>query len=208
LDTENPTVYVIDDDESVRKLLTKLITSIDLKVKAYDSAREFLDSAHPSQPSCLILDVRMPGLSGLDLQERLAAAGISLPIIFISGVASVPASVQAMKAGAVDFFEKPFDNQKLLDSVQRALDKSRADLTSRTETDEIRARAETLTPREREVFALVVTGAPNKLIAAELGASEQTIKIHRARVMHKMNAQSFADLIRMSEKLALPAPRR
>jgi FixJ family two-component response regulator len=175
VDEEMPVVYVIDDDPSMRQLLTKLIASIGLEARTYDSAREFLADARRGGPSCLVLDVRMPGLSGLDLQERLAAADISIPIIFVSGVASVPASVQAMKAGAVDFFEKPFDNQKLLDAVQRAL---------------------------------VVTGAPNKLIAAELGTSEQTIKIHRARVMRKMNAQSFADLVRMSERLTLPAPRR
>ena len=198
-----PVVYIVDDDPFVIKLLNQLIRSVGLEVESFASADDFLAQAHAPGPSCLILDLRMPGLSGLDLQERLAEAGVSIPIIFITGFGSVSVSVRAMKAGAVDFLEKPFENQVLIDTVHRAIEKSVCETRCRIEIDELRRRVETLTQREREVFTLVVTGAPNKQIAAELGLSEKTVKFHRARVMHKMRAQSIAELVQMAGRIPL-----
>jgi RNA polymerase sigma factor (sigma-70 family) len=196
----NPIVFIVDDDESVRKALARLITSVGLKVEAFSSAIEFLKRDHYDGPSCLVLDIRMPGLSGLDLQAELAKAQRTLSIVFITGHGNIPMSVQAIKAGAVDFLEKPFDEQALLDAVHLGIQKDRAAKENLAELKEIQECVESLTPREREVFALVVTGMLNKQIAFEMGISEKTIKVHRARVMQKMQAESLADLVRLAEK--------
>jgi FixJ family two-component response regulator len=198
-------VYIVDDDPSIRSLLTKLVQSIELPVEAFASSQEFLSRARPEEPSCIILDVRMPGLSGLDLQERLVQSGIDIPVIFITGFGNVPQSVRAMKAGAVDFLEKPFENQALLDAVNRALERSRLALQHRSELREIRDRIKSLTPREYEVFVRIAAGLANKQVADTLAISEKTVKIHRARVMQKMQARTFAELVRMAEKLNLVA---
>jgi RNA polymerase sigma factor (sigma-70 family) len=196
----DPIVFIVDDDESVRKSLERLIISVGLKVETFSSAIEFLKRDSYHGPACLILDVRMPGLSGLDLQAELAKAQRTLSIVFITGHGNIPMSVQALKAGAVDFLEKPFEEQDLLDAVNLAIQKDRLAKEKLAELREIQERVESLTPREREVFALVVTGMLNKQIAFDLGISEKTIKVHRARVMQKMQADSLADLVRMSEK--------
>ena len=200
---QRPVVYVVDDDPSIRSLLIKLIRSIGLPVEAFSSSQEFLSSTRPEGPACLVLDVRMPGLSGLELQERLVQSGVDIPVIFITGYGSVPQSVRAMKAGAVDFLEKPFENQALLDAVNRALDRSRVSLGHNLELREIHDRIKSLTPREHEVFVRVAAGLANKQVADELALSEKTVKIHRANVMRKMQAPTFAELVRMAEKLNL-----
>jgi FixJ family two-component response regulator len=194
-------VYVVDDDESVRRALARLIRGAGHGVETFASAAAFLESPAATHPACLVLDVRLPGASGLDLQSALAEAGRSMPIIFITGYASVPMSVRAMKSGAVDFLQKPFDDQELLDSIQRALARDRAARAARAERDVVQHRLDTLTPRERQVLALVVRGLLNKQIAGELGAAEKTIKIHRGRVMRKMGADSVASLVRMVQKV-------
>ena len=193
-------VYVVDDDASVRKALARLIGSVGLTVRTFGSAQEFLDEDRPDRAACLILDVRMPGLSGLDLQERLSGTRRPIPIIFISGHANVPTSVRAMKAGAVEFLEKPFDEQKLLDAIRQGLERSSRERATKKERSGIRRRVDTLTPREREVFSLVVTGMLNKQIGSALGTSEKTIKVHRARVMKKMKAGSLAELVRLADR--------
>ena len=198
-----PTVFIVDDDESVRKSLARLITSVGLKVEMFSSATDFLKREPYDGPACLVLDVRMPGLSGLDLQAELSKADHMPSIVFISGHGNIPMSVQAVKAGAIDFIEKPFDEQTLLDAVHLAIQKDRRAKTEQTKLREIHERVESLTPREREVFALVVTGMLNKQIAFEMGISEKTIKVHRARVMQKMQAASLADLVRLAEKAGL-----
>jgi FixJ family two-component response regulator len=200
---QRPVVYVVDDDPSIRSLLIKLIRSIGLPVEAFSSSQEFLSSTRPEGPACLVLDVRMPGLSGLELQERLVQSGVDIPVIFITGYGSIPQSVRAMKAGAVDFLEKPFENQALLDAVNRALDRSRGSLGHNLELREIHDRIKSLTPREHEVFVRVAAGLANKQVADELALSEKTVKIHRANVMRKMQAPTFAELVRMAEKLNL-----
>ena len=200
-----PMIFVIDDDESIREALKDLLESVGLLVETFASAPEFLQSRHPDVPSCLVLDVRMPGLSGLDLQQEMADANIHTPIIFITGHGDIPMTVRAMKAGAVEFLTKPFRDQDLLDAIQQALDRDRAARQERSETAELRSRFASLTPRETEVFALVVTGLLNKQIALQLGTSEITIKQHRHQVMQKMRADSFADLVRMAEKLGIHA---
>jgi len=197
------TVYIVDDDEAVSRMLGEMVRSGGFAAETYPSAEEFLSRARPGPPCCLILDVRMPGSSGFDLQDRLAAAGVAIPIIFLTGFGSVAGSVRAMKAGAVDFLEKPVSYHVLLATVCKAIERSALESRERADIDEIRLRAETLTPRERQVFALVATGAPNKQIAAELGTSEITVKVHRSRVMRKMHAGSFADLVRMAQRLCI-----
>jgi FixJ family two-component response regulator len=198
------TVFVIDDDTAVREALQSLLRSVGLRVATFASAREFLTSQRPDAPACLVLDVRLPGLSGLDLQRELAAVEIVLPIIFITGHGDIPMSVQAMKAGAVEFLTKPFRDQDLLDAIAQALEQDRAARAQRAGLAELRERYEQLTPREREVMGLVVSGLLNKQIAAELGVSEITIKVHRGQVMQKMGAESLADLVRMADKLGIP----
>jgi FixJ family two-component response regulator len=196
-----PVIFVVDDDPSLRHALSNLLRSVGLRVEAFGSAREFLTGQRPDAPGCLVLDVRLPGLSGLDLQRELAAAQIDLPIIFITGYGDIPMTVRAMKAGAVEFLSKPFRDQDLLDAIRQALGHARLAWHQRVEQAALRQCYDMLTPREREVMRLVVSGLLNKQIAAELGTSEITIKVHRGQVMRKMQAASVADLVRMAAKL-------
>jgi FixJ family two-component response regulator len=203
---DKPVIYVVDDDPSVRKALERLLRSAGHDAKSFASALEFLDFSHPDAPGCVVLDIKMPKLSGLELQERLFEKGISFPIVFITGHGTVPASVKAFKAGAMDFLQKPFKDAELLDAVSRGIEKHRRLKQEQNEIKELRARLETLTPREREVFTLVVSGMLNKQVAFDLGTAEKTIKVHRARVMEKMGVRSFADLVRFAEKLGIRSP--
>jgi FixJ family two-component response regulator len=198
-------VFVVDDDSSIREALKSLISLAGLRVETFGTAQEFLRSKRPDVPGCVVLDVELPGLSGLDLQRELAAHGIKLPIIFITGYGDIPTSVRAMKGGALDFLTKPFRDQDLLNAIQQALERDRAARLHSSELAELRRRVDTLTPREREVMSLVVAGWLNKQIGFELGISVITVKIHRGRVMNKMGAQSLAGLVRMTERLELPA---
>jgi FixJ family two-component response regulator len=201
-----PMVFVVDDDPSVRKSLTRLIGAAGHAVEAFASAREFLAREPHPGPCCLVLDVRMPGLTGLDLQEALASAGRRMSIVFVTGHGNISMSVRAMKGGAVDFLTKPPDVQDLLAAVQRALAKDLRDRAAEARLVSIQERVKTLTPRETEVFALVVTGMLNKQIAAELGVREKTIKVHRARVMEKMRAGSVAELVRLADRMGVVVP--
>jgi FixJ family two-component response regulator len=202
---ERSTVFVIDDDASVRRALQNLLRSVGLEAKAFSDADEFLVSDGNEAPGCIVLDVRLPGLSGIELQRHLIERSNHRPIVFISGHADVRMSVQAMKAGAVEFLTKPFRDQELLDAVQQAIAWDRRARAQRAEAAEVRRRYESLSPREREVMDLVVRGLLNKQIAAEVSASEATVKQHRAQVMKKMRADSVADLVRLVEKLERPA---
>jgi FixJ family two-component response regulator len=197
-------VFVVDDDSSIREAIKSLVSLVGLRVETFGTAPEFLRSKRPNLPGCMVLDVELPGLSGLDLQRELAAHGIKLPIIFITGYGDIPMSVRAMKAGATEFLTKPFRDQDLLDAIQQALERDRAARQHSREIAELRDRFDALTSREREVMGLVVAGWLNKQIGFELEISEITVKIHRGRVMNKMGAQSLADLVRMTERLEIP----
>jgi RNA polymerase sigma factor (sigma-70 family) len=199
----NPTVFIVDDDASVRDALKRLLRSVGLRCELFGLAQEFLRYRRPDLPSCLILDVRLPGTSGLDLQRQLADAEIQIPIIFITAHGDIPMSVRAMKAGAVEFLPKPFRDQDLLEAIHIAMERDRTRRQRETEIAAVRARFETLTPREREVVAMVVSGMPNKRIATEIGITENTVKVHRSRAMDKMQALSLADLVKMVERLAI-----
>ena len=196
-------VYVIDDDAQTRESLKNLMRSVGLQVEVFASAQDFLRSKRPDVPACLVLDVRLRGLSGLDLQKRMAEAKIGVPIIFITGYGDIPMTVQAIKAGAVEFLTKPFRNQELLDAIQQALERDRTTREQQAKNDELYARYDSLTPREREVMTLVVAGLLNKQIAGELGTSETTVKNHRHQVMEKMGADSVAELVKMAYNLGI-----
>jgi FixJ family two-component response regulator len=200
-------VFVVDDDASIRESLKNLIRSVGLRVELFASAQEFLGSKRPDVPSCLVLDVRLPGLSGLDLQRRTRDAGMEVPIIFITGHGDIPMSVRAMKAGAVEFLTKPFRDQDLLDAIQQALERDRKAREQLAAVEELRRRFASLTPRERAVMTRVVAGLLNKQIGAELGTSETTVKIHRHQVMEKMGAGSLPQLVRMADRLGIPVPK-
>lgn len=201
MNPSDPIVFVVDDDASVREAVQRLIASVGLRVETFGSTREFLAAKRPDAPACLVLDVRLPDASGLELQRDLTAADVHIPIIFITGHADVPMSVRAMKAGAVEFLTKPFRGQELLDAIQEAIAKDRVAWNERAQMSGLRARYESLTPREKEVLMLVASGLLNKQIGAELGTSELTIKTHRGRVMQKMGADSLADLVKMAERI-------
>ena len=200
-----PIVFVVDDDESTRTSLARLFRSVDLEVQTFSTPAAFLSHALPDRPACLVLDLRMPGASGLAVQEELARAGADLPILFLTGHADVPTTVRAMKAGAIDFLEKTMDDQALLDAIQKALGRARELWTARAERTRIERLVATLTPRECDVLRLIVTGLPNKQVADRLGAAEKTVKVHRARVMGKMKADSLAHLVLMAHAVGIAA---
>jgi FixJ family two-component response regulator len=201
-----PTVFVVDDDEGVRNSLRFLLKSVGIATRTLDSARDFLDAYKPSQPGCLVLDVRMPGMSGLELQHELNLRGAVIPVIFITGHGDIPMAVEAMQQGAFDFLQKPFRDQDLIDRIQRALERDARNRAALDEHARIRERLDSLTHRESEVLALMTRGKPNKIMAAELGVSQRTVEIHRARVMEKSGATSLAQLVRMVMDLEAERP--
>jgi FixJ family two-component response regulator len=200
-----PIVFVVDDDSAARAAIRSLLDSVGLQSKLFGSTEEFLACSRPDTPACLVLDVRLPGISGLDFQRDLAATDIAIPIIFITGHGDIPMTVEAMKAGAVEFLTKPFRAQVLLDAIQKAIQTDRLRRTRESQTAHLRARAEKLTPREREVMSFVISGMLNKHVAAALGTSERTVKIQRGQVMRKMGADSLPDLVRMADRLGISA---
>lgn len=202
-----PIVFVVDDESAVAVSIKRLLHSVGLEARHFASASEFLRAKRPDAPGCLILDVRLPDLSGLDLQQEMARANVDLPVIFITGHADIRMTVRAMKAGAVEFLTKPFREQELLEAVQRAINRHRQTRDQRASMRVLQSRYELLTPRQREVFPLVASGLLNKQVAAELNASEKTIKVHRGQLMQKMEAHSLSDLIRMAEQLGVLSPR-
>jgi FixJ family two-component response regulator len=201
-----PAVFVVDDDASVREALDGLFRSIGLQAKTFGSAAEFLQNKLPDAPSCLVLDVRLPGLSGLDFQTELAAAGLHIPIIFMTGHGDIPMTVKAMKAGAVEFLPKPFRDQDMLDAVQQALERDRERRERNSGLAKLKSSFDTLTPREQEVMGLVTAGLMNKQVAGEIGVSEITAKVHRGNIMRKMGAKSLAELVRMADALGVRRP--
>jgi FixJ family two-component response regulator len=204
---EQAVVFVIDDDASVRDALEDLFRSVGLGVELFASTGEFLERELPNIPSCIVLDVRLPDASGLEFQQALLKTNIELPIIFISGHSDIPASVRAMKSGAIEFLTKPLREQELLDAVQIGISRDRVRRQEAKHVAELRERFNSLTPRERDVFSLVITGRPNKQIAAQLGMSEMTVKVHRSQIIRKMQATSLIDLVRMADKLGMPTPK-
>jgi len=202
-----PIVFVVDDESAVGVSIKRLLHSVGIEARHFTSASEFLRAKRPDAPGCIVLDVRLPDLSGLDLQQELAKANVDLPVIFVTGHADIPMTVRAMKAGAVEFLTKPFREQELLEAVQRAIGRHRLTRDQRASMTLLQSRYELLTPREREVFPLVAGGLLNKQVAAELNASEKTIKVHRGQLMQKMEAHSLSDLIRMAEQLGVLSPR-
>ena len=201
MDDPRPTIFVVDDDPSVRDAISNLLEAVGMQTRVFGSTEEFQRAIRPDVPSCLVLDMKLPGMSGLQLQESLEHAGIRIPIVFITAFADVPMTSKAMKAGAIEFLVKPFQKQELLTAIQEGLERDRAWREEQTEIAELRAKFEELTAREREVMELVAAGLINKQVGVQLGLSEVTVKIHRGRVMQKMGAASLADLVRMSDKL-------
>jgi FixJ family two-component response regulator len=198
-----PTVFIIDDDRGMRQAIQDLVESVGLRAESFATGEEFLGTGHTGRPNCLVLDVRLPQMSGLDFQRRLAETGMQIPIIFITAHGDIPMSVRALKSGAVEFLTKPFRDQDLLDAIQQALERDRAAQEQQAEIHDLEERYRALTAREQEVLTLVISGMLNKQIASEIGASEATVKIHRGNVMHKMRAASVVDLVRMADKLKL-----